>query len=250
MFDKIYCIHYLPYEERLQDTIYELDRIGILNSPNFEWYNVPESIVYNKLYETLIDHKIIFNKPDGDSVYGNFRNKNVFNLAINKFNLLLKAQYHNYKNILILEDDNCYLKNLDQLSKYIESIPGDYDIVNMNYFFMNTIIDSNSTFVPCSQIYDKMFNFAFTALSSNGIDHIIRNQINFFKTSDFYINSYKTFMGEQLKSYVSNKNLCIQNYKYKITNNCYWYNKVDGYNDSVVWTYKKCNINILEYSVP
>ena len=38
VFDKIVCIHFLPYKnDRLKNIASELKRIGILNSGKFDW---------------------------------------------------------------------------------------------------------------------------------------------------------------------------------------------------------------------
>ena len=49
-FDKIVCIHYLPYKnERFRNIALELKRVGILGLPQFEW----EFTVPNKFYEYI-----------------------------------------------------------------------------------------------------------------------------------------------------------------------------------------------------
>ena len=54
IFDRIWCIHYLPYRERYADIRCELDRIGILHSVNFEWHYTVENR-WNRLFaETLL----------------------------------------------------------------------------------------------------------------------------------------------------------------------------------------------------
>lgn len=42
-FDRIVCLHYLPYmEERMGNITAELKRVGILDNPRFEWeFTVP-----------------------------------------------------------------------------------------------------------------------------------------------------------------------------------------------------------------
>lgn len=36
MFDRVYCIHYLPYTNRIRPMEHELDRVGLLAAKNFE----------------------------------------------------------------------------------------------------------------------------------------------------------------------------------------------------------------------
>lgn len=51
----------------------------------------------------------------GSGILGNFKSSRVFNLAINKLNLMMQAKELGYEKILVLEDDICFLKDLDEI---------------------------------------------------------------------------------------------------------------------------------------
>ena len=48
IFDKIYCIHYLPYADRLNNIKQQLKDVGIIDLPWFEFYYTTENR-YNRL---------------------------------------------------------------------------------------------------------------------------------------------------------------------------------------------------------
>ena len=105
IFDKIYCIHYLPYKERFNDIKSELSRIGLLNSSNFEfYYTVP-----NKYYDFLFWDKNI-------QSHLNLQYLNITNINYSINNIYFYSI--DYKNIYDYEmninqlDENTLVKHL------------------------------------------------------------------------------------------------------------------------------------------
>lgn len=125
MFDKIVCIHYLPYkEERFEVIKSELERVGILGLPQFEW----EFTVPNKFYDYVRVPKDKTKKGHGTIT------PTTRPYAIQYYNLLKKCELMGYKNVLILEDDIAFMKNLDDIKRVLEATPKDWDIVNYDPF--------------------------------------------------------------------------------------------------------------------
>ena len=105
VFDHIYCIHYLPYRDRLKDAEAELKRIGILDLDNFSWhYSVP-----NKYYDLLFYNDT--SAIDVPSV--NITN---INYTVNSYQLIKMAYELGYERILVIEDDVRFLKDVRKLS--------------------------------------------------------------------------------------------------------------------------------------
>jgi len=116
-FDKIVCIHYLPYKERYRKCVDELKRVGILDLPQFEWeFTVPN--VFNDLIKF----------PKGR--IGRFFNACEKPYAIQYYTLMKKLMMLNYQKVLILEDDVTFLNDLDKVKEILDATPSDWDIVN------------------------------------------------------------------------------------------------------------------------
>ena len=50
-FDHIYCIHYLPYQNRYKKCLEEIVRVGIKDSGVFSWKITWDSPIFDKLYQ-------------------------------------------------------------------------------------------------------------------------------------------------------------------------------------------------------
>lgn len=119
-FDKIICIHYLPYKDRQTQITNELNRVGILNLQQFEWfYTVPNSYYEDILISSRVDRN-----------YVNFTN---INYTINTLNLLNYCKINGWKNILLIEDDFKFVDDLKLINDVISNIPNEYDVINFNY---------------------------------------------------------------------------------------------------------------------
>lgn len=211
LFDRIFCIHYLPYVERLPKITSELKRIGILDSSQFEfWYTTPNSYYYNIL--------------NSDRILKNELNPNNINLAINFYNILQQSKYLNYNRILIIEDDEVFLEDVNLLKQYIDEFPMDADIVNMDpqIFITHDIDEPNirtEQIVSTSKymlfqndginVDKKLCNASFVGLSKNAINTILQQNEIMLAPTDSYISD--KFYDSKLKIYVSNINLGTQN---------------------------------------
>lgn len=232
IFEKIYCIHFLPYWERVDFLHSELKRIGLIEQKHFEFYET----VPNKYYEYLMlcdndkhrndVYNIKYNssKIKESTTYVDLSAVNYTNikLTIDSYNLLKICQYYGYEKVLILEDDNRYLNDLGLYNEYLQNIPSGYDIINLDpYVFplnpkdpdhINHSIniakenDINGYYYECT--YEPTFNCSNIILSKNAVNWIVSNQEVFLKPFDHYTWN----IGDSgLKRCNSNLNLSIQN---------------------------------------
>jgi hypothetical protein len=81
-FDKIVCIHYLPYKERFENIKRELKRVGILDLPQFEWCYTVDTDFYNYVLNGIPDKFI-----NGERV-----TPTNIKYTIDSYNLLRKLQ--------------------------------------------------------------------------------------------------------------------------------------------------------------
>lgn len=180
-FDHIYCIHYLPYSNRYQKCLSELERTGIKNSGCFSWKLTWDSQIFDKLYETQKYAPSLGCMKVGFSHYMCI--KEAYELGFNK--------------ILILENDNVFLKDVDLLEKIVENTP-DYDIVLYDKIPATTaryeeavVKDKiNDYFIDIKKNFYVLANCY--ALSRLGMEHIIKNQELKLNVSDAYLRYNRT----------------------------------------------------------
>ena len=112
-FDHIYCIHYIPYKNRFKKCQNEFERVGIRDSGVFSWRLTWDSPIFDKLYE------ICNAAPSVGCMKVGFAN----------YQCVKEAYELGFNHVLILENDNIFLKDLDKLDKILNDIPQDYDIL-------------------------------------------------------------------------------------------------------------------------
>ena len=119
-FDRIICIHYLPYTERFENIKRELKRVGILDLPQFEWYFTIDNDFYKYVLDGIPEDKI------------NRKRVSLSNIkyTIDSFTLLKKLKFHGYGHVLILEDDIVFHKDLNFIREVVNSTPEVYDVMN------------------------------------------------------------------------------------------------------------------------
>ena len=125
-FDRIYCINFSQYTERKQLMQFQLNRVGILNSGIFEW-QITYSGPFEKLYLQMLEE-------------GNNNNQDLtlarVSTILGHLQAIKKAYYNNYERVLIIEDDERFLKDLDELQKKLDNLPSkdEYDLVLLDKF--------------------------------------------------------------------------------------------------------------------
>ena len=205
-FDQIYCIHYLPHSDRYKKCLEELVRVGIRNSGALSWKLTWDSPIFEKLYE----------------VYHVAPSLGCMKVGFAHYQCIKEAYELGFKHILILENDNIFLKDLDRIEKILDDIPDDYDILFLdkipaaNAKYETAIIDDkvNDSFFDIKQNFYVLANCY--ALSRKGMKHIIENQEKRLTVSDAYLR-YSSVAAEEpgIKRYAAIKSLAIQNPKFE-----------------------------------
>lgn len=166
MFDAIYCIHYIPYKDRWEYIQNELKRVGILNNNKFHW-------------------KFTYDSPFQEDIinYHDHANKSkpyIALVAYHHYCCIKEAYELGYNNILIMENDIEFLKDITKLNRYINNIPN-YDICCFDWLFNNINliklhkIPNNDRFLEFSGS-SQLFTAACYALSRRGMKYIIDNE--------------------------------------------------------------------------
>lgn len=175
-FDRIVCIHYMPHKNRLAKCRGELDRVGILRSGVFSWKLTYDSPIYDKLYKT----------------YNAAPSVGCMKIGLAHYEVIKESYELGMKRILILENDDIFLKDLDEIERIINNLP-EYDIILLdkipakgaNYEEALEHDRINDDFI---NIGKKLYVLANCyCLNRKGMEHVIKNQEADLAISDSYL---------------------------------------------------------------
>ena len=174
-FDHIFCIHYISEDriERHNQLIKELKRVGIYDNKIFEFiYDIDNSfsnIIYNNEYLLKRFKCLDYEK----------NSKYALRVTINHLQALYISKLLGYNRILILEDDICFLKDLNKIEEILENNINSLKQYNLCLY---DYID-----------YDLMYVFADCyALNTDGINILIDNITNNYNKDIYVIDTYFT----------------------------------------------------------
>lgn len=210
-FDKVYCIHYLPFEERFGNIKSELERIGIdTESKKFAWKLTFDSPFYmyffcNPYFPIVKNNRFFFD--------GNMK------CTLAHYEIYKEAVGMGYERILVFEDDMVCLRDTSFIEKALSEMP-DYDIV----LFDKWMHDKNKYYEylderKINDFYceydDGMSSTGMYSITKRGMEHIIANQEVFFQPADYWINKQEVGrVKDRLRRAFCIKNLAIQNFSY------------------------------------
>ena len=153
-FDHIYCIHYLPYQDRLEPLKKELNRVGILNSGIFEFYWTYPYPFYNIIRKTSVLKNILF-------VNGNV--KATTNLALTNYRIMKEAYDQDYQRVLVLEDDVLFLHDICKIKEMLEHMPEEWDFIQFDRAYPNEHMKHS----PYSDYYCCDYHGGYTSAACN-----------------------------------------------------------------------------------
>lgn len=124
-FDRIICEFFLPNKDRFERLDHELTRIGIKNSPIFEYsFNVP-SCFDNILWQAIKKRPhLALLKPS------------YVNHLMQRERILRVSLMNGYQRILVLEDDIAFLRDPARIIDILESMPDGYEVYQMDKFLL------------------------------------------------------------------------------------------------------------------
>ena len=220
-FDHIYCICNIS-TNKFDKIKNELKRVGILDSNIFSW-----KITTNLLLDH-ITYDLTYKKEEYNTQL--IKNKSIDLIKAN-LDIFTEAKLLKYNKILIIEDDACFLKDINEIKKILENLPNDYDICHFDWIYpyiddnnINNIIDIenrikkstiNKYFIYSEGSYITTCN----AYSRQMIEYIINNINEYFNNKicmpidDFLlyiIYSYQIQISDDYE-YIYNKNLIKYN---------------------------------------
>ena len=205
IFDKIYVVSLLPNNKDRQEFIkHQLDDLYI----DFEFIY---GIDYFNIKTDYKDNNIIFPKMHDYDL----SNGKIFGSSIGHYHAVLQAYELGYNNVLILEDDVCFLKERTLIEYYLNNVPEDADFVSWDPRFINS--DEHKLILNMLKKSDQSY-----ILLENNIDSLIGAMIYGIMNRDamkIYIESqHKIFLpGDHVrgffeyptvKRYISSKCIC------------------------------------------
>lgn len=193
-FDRVYVIHYIPYEERLEHLRSELARVGLLDSPVLRWKYTYDTPFQQVLYK---DPDIM--KPDPKQ-NPNFH-LNAVKVALAHYSVMKECLgQEDVRRILIMENDITFLKDLSLMETVIEELPNYADVVLFDKVVVGKpLYDKYISEGPVrdtEHYYRYLFSVYLAscyAVSRKAMDIITRSQETFLHGPDMYTNVAKWF---------------------------------------------------------
>lgn len=115
-FDRIFCVHYAEYRDRLAHIERELDRIGVLSSGAFEW-----RVNYKNPFEQSLARRL--GVPPCSFIGP---------LFIETKRIIAESMHKGYKRILVVQDDAAFLKDTGLLEEVVEAAPEASNVVQFD----------------------------------------------------------------------------------------------------------------------
>ena len=96
---------------------------------------------FNIIYGTPFPYNNIIINAFNTTGKGRFTKPNEYDCSRNHYSIIKQAYDLGYSHVLVMEDDICFLNNINLFIKYIENIPNDYDIIQFGGFTANPAIE-------------------------------------------------------------------------------------------------------------
>lgn len=202
-FDKIYLLTLSSRKERLQHMKNMLKDFNI-NTVNI---NIQKATAFPY-------NNIIIKAFNQNSTKRCFTKPNEYDCARNHYAMIKQALDEGCEHILIMEDDICFLNNIEIFSQYISNIPDDYDIIQFSGFTADSnaanlkdLITNNTYWVKHPNIF--VWTTAMYALSKKGMQYYISFMDKWFTVADMPL--YKAPLNYKIiNSYIAVEPLAIQ----------------------------------------
>lgn len=203
-FDKIYVISLITNKDRQEFVTYQMNELGL----DFEFiYGTDFNNITYDYFGNKINYPLTYNCP--------YRIPGSFGCTITHYNAVLYAYYLGYNNVLILEDDICFIKDKQLIEYYLNNIPQDADFVTWNPRFefkkeFNIVADkirnANESWILLeNSIIGLLGGLMYGIMNRDSMKLYIDNQHNRLKLSD-HIDGF--FEAPIIKRYTSSKHIC------------------------------------------
>lgn len=262
-FEKIYVLSLITNHSRQNFIKQQFDELSI----EFEFLYGPT--FYNIINDSK-NNKIEYPNVRPWEAYGTGRS---FGCTLAHYSAVQFAYELGYNNVLIIEDDICFLKNKQLIEYYLNNIPKDADFISWdprfgwdpqyNEFFniikydLDKLLNKqvNNNFIAIDNYWHSLCGgMMYGLMNRETMEIYLDNQNKKFTISDKVKNIFETSYTSTVKRYISTHCICLGQYlienwfneKYKNQHNCYKtpyeyidkLNRDDFYipNEFVCWT--------------
>lgn len=121
-FDKIYCLHLAECQNREENMIKQFKKLGIEDKAQFWW--TCKKNVSNKIGDFLTSiHTDGYDglRKNNETIYGN-----VYNCALEHYNIIKTSYLRGFNSILIMEDDIEFIDDLNLIEWTFNNLPENY----------------------------------------------------------------------------------------------------------------------------
>lgn len=185
IFKIVYIITMPTYKDRIAFMKQQLDDLGIRYSFIF-------GTDFDNIKNDSLNNEIRYPQLSGDTY--NICTGKDFSCAVSHYNAVFQAYEFGYDNVLIIEDDVCFIKNKNLLERYLTDIPKDADFVTYDprfWFnedfdkFANKLDNCTDMFIKDNNEYKLMFGgMAYGLMNRNTIKLYLENQRKGFCFAD------------------------------------------------------------------
>ena len=206
IFDKIYVISLITNHSRQKFIKEQFNNLNI----DFEF------IYGTDFYNIRRDYKgSIINWPE--TYIGDTQISGSFGCSLTHYQGILQAYEFGYNNVLMIEDDICFIKNPKLIEYYLNNIPEDADFVTWDPRFIrkneydiifNQIKNSNNYWIELRDDINYLIGTLMYGLMNRDIMKLyLDNQRKLFNIADSVLNIWR-FPNENIKRYVAAKCMC------------------------------------------
>ena len=181
-FEKIYVVSLITNKDRQEFVKYQMDDLNL----DFEFlYGID---FYNIKYDRF-GKEISY--PSLTDEWEHLNNSKAFGCAISHYNAVLHAYELGYKNVLVLEDDICFIKNRELIYNCLNFIPHEVDFMTYNTRFIEK--EEVELFKNYQQLYNDGNDYfikipnTFTTLCGGMMYGLMNRQ-----TMELYLNNQRT----------------------------------------------------------
>lgn len=205
--DKIYVINLKKREDRLLKIDKLFKKIGGI----FPNYVKVEAVDGNTLSiqdnnNLTLKSKYLYENP---TLFMDIKSKGALGCYLSHLKIWEDAIKNNYNNIIIFEDDVQTDLTLDEIMKYINSVPNDYDIAYLDYLCLDC---TNNIYVNNYWNENKLDSITQTSaymLSKKGIQKLLKNVYVIEMQIDYYLSTY-AIINKDFKRCLANKKIFYQ----------------------------------------
>ena len=245
-FEKIYVISLIYNKERQLFIKKQLNELGL----EFEFvYGIDYFNIKTDRFGNVINYPDLTLSTNGDEVVDHLDNDKMYGCGMSHYRAVLQAYELGYNNILIIEDDICFIKDINMINNYLNNIPNDADYVTYSSRFMEPkeyqlflkyqkiFYSDDPKFIKISNKYSTLCGtMMYGLMNRKTMKLYLDNQHKRFCVPDWINGIYKN---PKIKRYTTLHAICLDQYHVLKYNNA---KNIVSTCNNYDFCYEQCNI--------